>query len=142
LDPDPDLIRLSQVLRNTATVAPRSVTEFGDADLFYLAPSGLRSLRARDSSHRASTTDLGVPVHPLIRAKLEVMSDVGRRGVIGLLHPADDRFWLIFPDGEIFVFSFFPNAKVSAWTTYVTGFVIDGATTFGNRVYLRSGDTI
>src|SRR5690606_16967432 len=57
------------------------------------------------------------------------------------------RFWLCFPD-IIFVFSYFPNGKVSAWTTYLpvdsegTSFTIDEAVVFGRRVYLRSGDVI
>jgi hypothetical protein len=141
-DPDPDLISKRQVLANTGTVSPRSVTEFGDADVFYLALSGLRSLRARDSSNNATTSDLGSPVDKLIRAKLTAMSTEERRGVFGLMNPVDDRFWLIFPDGQIFVFSYFPAAKVSAWTTYQTGFAVDAAVRFGDKVYLRSGNTI
>jgi hypothetical protein len=54
----------------------------------------------------------------------------------------DDRFWLIFPDGQIFVFSYFPSAKVSAWTTYEAGFDVDGAVVFDDKVYLRSGDLV
>lgn len=142
VDPDPDLVAKRQVLRNTGTVAPRSVTEFGDSDVFYLALSGLRSLRARDSSNSASTTDLGVPVDSLIKAKLAVMTPDERKGVIGLINPVDGRFWLIFPDGEIFVFSYYSNSKVSAWTTYETGFTVDKAIVFGRRVFLRSGNTI
>lgn len=142
VDPDPDLISKRQVLTNTGTVAPKSVTEFGDADVFYLALSGLRSIRARDSSNNAVTSDLGSPVDSLIKAKLAAMTDSEREGVIGLINPVDDRFWLCFPDGQIFVFSYYPSAKVSAWTTYETGFDIDEAVVFDNRVYLRSGNTI
>lgn len=142
VDPDPDLISKRQVLANTGTVSPRSVTEFGDADVFYLATSGLRSLRARDSSNNATTSDLGSPIDKLIKAKLAAMTEDERRGVLGLINPVDDRFWLCFPDGQIFVFSYFPAAKVSAWTTYETGFAIDDAVVFGERVYLRSGDTV
>lgn len=142
VDPDPDLVAKRQTLKNTGTVAPLSVTEFGDSDVFYLALSGLRSLRARDSSNSASTTDLGVPVDSLIKAKLAVMTSDERKGVIGLINPVDGRFWLIFPDGEIFVFSYYSNSKVSAWTTYETGFTVDKAVVFKGRAYLRSGDTI
>lgn len=142
VDPDPDLIAKRQVLANTGTVSPRSVTEFGDADVFYLATSGLRSLKARDSSNNATTSDLGSPIDKLIKAKLSTMTPEERKGVLGLINPVDDRFWLCFPDGQIFVFSYFPAAKVSAWTTYETGFDIDDAVVFGERVYLRSGNTI
>lgn len=148
VDPDPDLIAKRQVLLNTGTISPRSVTEFGDADVFYEALSGLRSMRARDSSNNATTTDLGSPIDKDIRDKLASLTPTERTGVIGLINPVDDRFWLCFPDGEIFVFSFFPAAKVSAWTTYIfrdsggNQAPIDYATVFGERVYIRSGDEI
>lgn len=148
VDPDPDLISKRQLLPNTGTVSARSVTEYGDADVFYEAASGLRSVRARDSSNNAATTDLGSPVDTLIRAKLQSMTNEQKAGITGVINPVDDRFWLCFPDGEIFVFSFFPNAKVSAWTTYLftdesgNRKTVDGAVVFGERVWLRSGDKI
>jgi hypothetical protein len=142
VDPDPDLVRNTQILDETGTVSPSSVTGFGDSDVFYCDLSGERSLKARDASNSATTADLGVPVDSLITAKISAMSVDERKGIIGLINPVDKRFWLIFPDGTIFVFSFFPNAKVSAWTTYQTGFMVDKAVAFGRRIYLRSADTI
>ena len=54
LDPDPDLDGgTPQILRNTGSLSARAITEFGDNDIFYLSRSGLRSLRARDSSNSA-----------------------------------------------------------------------------------------
>lgn len=150
IDPDPALNTLRQVLANTGTRFPQSVTQFGDADVFYLDDSGLRSLKARDSSNAAATTDIGVPVDALITAKLAALDGTGQRRVFGLINPLDKRFWLIMDD-EIFVFSFYANAKVSAWSTYrtttttggvATPFAVDAVTTFAQRVWLRSGDTI
>lgn len=150
IDPDPELNRQSQVLNNTGTSAARSVTQFGDDDIFYLDASGLRSLRARDSSNAASTTDIGVPVDALLMAKMETLTEAQRSGAIGLINPIDKRFWLILHD-EVFVFSFYGNAKVSAWTTYNLSAFVDGdetpfsadeALTFRDRVYIRSGDAI
>lgn len=150
LDPDPDLIVQSQVLENTGTECPRSVTQFGDADIFYLDASGLRSLRARDSSNAAATTDVGVPIDDVLEAKVAAMTSSQKENVIGLINPTDKRFWLIMGD-EIFVYSYFPSSKVNAWTRYETTTTIDGerddfyvteAMTFDRRVFLRSGDTI
>lgn len=150
IDPDPLLNTLSQVLSGTGTNFPLSVTQFGDSDVFYLDSSGLRSLRARDSSNAAATTDIGVPVDGLITAKAAGL--VGREHLVtGFINPLDKRFWLIMED-EIFVFSFFENAKVSAWSTYGTttlddagtkgSFDVDCATVFNKRPHLRSGNTI
>lgn len=141
VDPDPSLNKLSQVLNNTGTGSPKSVTQFGDQDLFYLNESGLRSLRARDASNAAATNDIGVPVDTLIVEVLSNMSADERQNVIGLIEPRDGRFWLIMGD-RIFVFSFFAGSKVSAWSQYFPGFTVDEALVFGRRVYLRSENTI
>jgi hypothetical protein len=150
-DSDPTLNAKKQTLKNTGTASPLSVTEFGDNDLFYLDESGCRSLRARDASNSAATTDIGVPVDTLIVAKLKSLSADERKAVTGLINPEDGRFWLIMKD-TIFVFSFFGGAKISAWSTYTPSyynedgdlvtFDVDGACVYRRRVYLRSGDDI
>lgn len=140
-DVDPTLNTLSQVLNNTGAVSGNSVTQFGDSDLFYCSQSGLRSLRARDASNSASTTDIGVPVDELIIAKLRTLTEQERSQIVSLIEPAEGRLWLIIKD-TIFVFSYFSGAKVSAWSVYKPGFDVDYATVFKRRVYLRSGDTI
>lgn len=150
IDPDPLLNTISQVLSGTGTSFPLSVTQFGDSDVFYLDTSGLRSLRARDSSNAAATTDIGVPVDTLITAKADALA--GQEHLVsGFINPLDKRFWLVMKD-EIFVFTFFENAKVSAWSTYNTtttdetetaeSFEVDSTVVFNKRPHLRSGDTI
>lgn len=150
LDPDPDLVVQTQVLENTGTECPQSVTQFGDADIFYLDTSGLRSLRARDSSQAAATTDVGVPIDDILAERVAAMTATDRQKVVGLINPGDKRFWLVM-GSEIFVYSFYPNSKVNAWSRYettttvgdeVTAFSVDHALTFDRRVFLRSGDDI
>lgn len=141
VDPDPALNKQVQVLNNTGTGCARSVTQFGDNDLFYLAESGLRSLRARDSSNAAATTDIGVPIDDLVTDALSELGENGMKRVIGLIEPRDSRFWLVIGD-RIFVFSYFPGSSVSAWSMYRPGFVVDDAVVFRQRVYVRSGDRI
>jgi hypothetical protein len=146
VDPDPDLNKKAQVLYNTGTISPRTVTQFGDNDLFYLDESGLRSLKARDSSNAASTTDIGIPVDTLVVAKLTALTPLQRSQVLGLIEPSSGRFWLIFPD-EIFVFSFFEGSKISSWSTYTpsvnnVAFTVNDAVVLKKKVYLRSGDKI
>ncbi|AUQ95949.1 hypothetical protein PhaeoP66_03207 [Phaeobacter inhibens] len=150
IDPDPTLNNLSQILAETGTKHPKSVTQFGDSDVFYLDASGLRSLRARDSSNAAATTDIGVPIDGLVTAKARDL--VGQEHLVcGLINPLDKRFWLVMRD-EIFVFSFYENAKVSAWSTYKTSttaegeasvpFDVDTAVVFAGRPHLRARNTI
>lgn len=149
-DSDPANNAQRQVLNNTGTASPNSVTQFGDNDLFYLDESGVRSLRARDASNAAATSDIGVPVDPLITEVLRSLTTEQRERVIGLIEPRDGRFWLIMA-GRIFVFSFFSGSKISAWSEYtartqtgevITNFEVEDACVFRRKVYLRSGDTI
>lgn len=149
-DPDPALNRKTQVMQNTGTISPRSVTQFGDSDLFYLDESGLRSLKARDASNAAATTDIGVPVDTLITKKLSTIALDERRDIFGVIEPNTGSFWLCMKD-TIYVFSFFNGAKVSAWTTYTpsydvagvpTAFEIEDVAVYNRRVYVRSGNQV
>lgn len=140
VDPDPALNREVQTLENTGTRYPNSVTKFGDNDIFYV-DSGVRSLRARDSSNAAATTDIGVPIDTLVRAALKGVADDEIRLVTSCIEPSTGRYWLAVKD-QIFVFSYFGGAKVSAWTTYEPGFSVEQMVVFKQRVYVRSGNTI
>lgn len=141
MDPDPAASKAIQALHNTGTISPRSVTQFGDNDLFYLDASGIRSLRARDASNAAVTTDIGSAIDTLVTAYAGTVTDDQLARAIGLIEPRDGRYWLIL-GGRIFVFSYFPSAKVSAWSTYEPGFLIEDAVVFKRRVYVRSGDAV
>jgi hypothetical protein len=89
-------------------------------------------------------------VDDIIVAKLQSLTADERQRVTGLINPVDKRFWLIVKD-EVFVFSFYQSAQVSAWTTYElastvggekTSFAVQNAVVWGRRVYLRSGNLI
>jgi hypothetical protein len=140
-DPDPALSKQIQALHNTGTISARSVTEFGDTDLFYLDASGLRSLKARDASNAAVSTDIGSAIDVLLTDFMGQSSPDDVRNAIGVIEPRDGRFWLAVND-TIFVFSYFPAAKVSAWTIYKPGFKVEDMIVYKRRVYLRSGDQI
>jgi hypothetical protein len=141
MDPDPALSKAIQALHNTGTLSPRSVTQFGDSDLFYLDSSGLRSLRARDASNSAATSDIGSAIDVLLTQTVRASSADDVNGAIGLIEPRDGRFWLSL-GSQIFVFSYFPAAKVSAWSIYNPGFHVDDMTVYERRAYVRSGDQI
>lgn len=141
LDPDDALDQLAQTLVNTGSLAPRAVTQFGDGDLFYLSQTGVRSLRARDSSNTAATTDIGSPIDILLRDVLDTASASAIYRAIGVIEPRDGRYWLAIND-TIYVFSFFSQSKVSAWSEYRPGFPIDHMFEFNDRIWIRSGNAI
>lgn len=141
VDTDPANNRRSQTLKNTGTVAPRSVTQFGDTDVFFLDESGIRSLRARDSSNAAFTSDVGSAVDTLLLTDLAALGTDARADAIGLIEPRDGRFWLCLRN-RIYVFSYFTATKISAWSVYEPGFEIEDAAVYRRRAYVRSGNTI
>ncbi|WP_068314941.1 hypothetical protein [Polycladidibacter hongkongensis] len=140
-DPNPDLAKIGQTLEKTGTFAPRSVTAFGVDDVFYLDTSGVRSLRARDSSNSPATTDIGSAIDPLITEDIDRLGLAGVAKAIAVKEPRDGSFWLILPD-KIYVFSYFTASKISAWSLYEPGFEVKGAVVHERRVYLRSDDAI
>ncbi len=140
-DPDDTLSKRAQTLYNTGSLAHRAVTQFGDGDVFYLSKSGVRSLRARDSSDSAATMDVGSSIDPIITEKLGSLTADEASRAIGLIEPRNGRYWLIIKD-RIYVFSYFRSAKVSAWSEYLPGFDVDDAVVWDGKVWLRSGDDI
>lgn len=140
-DVDPANNRLTQVLSNTGTIAGRSVTAFGDSDVFYLDESGLRSLRARDASNAAFTSDIGTAIDPLLVADQQALTFDERAAAIGLMEPRDGRFWLILKN-KVYVFSYFTGSKISAWSTYELPFVVTDSAIYKRKVYLRGDDDV
>jgi hypothetical protein len=141
IDTDPANNRQGQVLSNTGTVSANSVVSVGDIDVFYLSDSGVRSLRARDSSNSAVVNDVGTPIDNLVLADLEPLTDDQKRACCAVIEPIDGRYWIAI-GSKIYVYSYFPNSSVAAWSTYEPGFAITKFTTKDGRVYARSGNII
>lgn len=139
---DDDLNNLDQVLRNTGTRSPRSTQEFAGNDVFYLDDAGIRSLRARDASNNAFGSGVGGPINALVR---DWMRDgatpqevVNARSVV---EPQEARFWMSIGE-RIYVYSYFPETQVAAWSWYEPGFVVDDFAVAANRVYVRANNRL
>lgn len=140
VDPDPTQNSELQVLNNTGTISPKSVIEFGDNDVFYLSISGIRSLRARDSSNAAFVNDVGVAIDATIQELIRE-DEVAARAAAGILEPRESRYMLAI-GSSVFVFSFFTTSKVTAWSKYSPGFTIDDWAFMDQIVLCRTGDSI
>jgi hypothetical protein len=130
-----------QIITETGTRSPRSVRGFGDLDVFYLADTGIRSLRARDTTNTAGVQDVGTPIDPLVRDWINTLPETDVANAVAVVEPLDGRFWIAIGT-RIFVFTYFPTKRISAWTWYEPGFRVDYFATQADRVYARSGDTI
>lgn len=140
VDPDPALNKQMQVLDNIGTLAPKSIVPFGDVDLFFLSDTGLRSLRVRTNTDSATLSDIGSPIDPLIVAAVKAAGGNASKAV-GAIEPVDGRYLLQI--GTItYVFSFFPNGKVSGWSTYESGLAITDFAVSGKQLYARAVNKI
>lgn len=138
---DPALNARQQVIPNTGSRAHKSVISFGDLDVFYLSDSGIRSLRARASLNTAAVNDVGTMIDPFVRDQMLTLTDAQIAAAVAVLDPVDDRYWLGLGN-KIFVFSYFPGSKISAWSYYEPGFTMSDAVQLNDRVYVRSSNTI
>jgi hypothetical protein len=139
IDPDPAQNSQIQVLRAAGTEARRSLKQFGSGDVLYLAQTGIRSLRARDSSNAAAVSDIGSPIDSYIRDMARDNTAAYMQSAIGIIEPVSNRFWMVFPD-KILVLSSFPSPKVTAWSTYIPEFEIESVVVGDDEVLLLSTD--
>jgi hypothetical protein len=138
---DAQLLSLVQTLSNTGTVAKRSIVSYGNNDVFYLDTTGIRSLRARDASNAAFVSDIGTSVDPFVRAYADSLPREQVSQAVGVVEPIDGRFWLAMGP-RIFVLSYFPGSKISAWSYYEPGFTVTDFARSRERLYARAGNTI
>lgn len=149
-DADPAKFVKGQTLTNIGTVAPLSVQGLGELDVVFLADSGVRSLRVRDSSGNAYINDIGSPIDALLQAVLASMTDLQKAASPSVDNPIDGRYWLFVKD-RFYVLSYYPTIGIQAWSTYLPQFQQgDSMATFvpqalqiqDGRVYIRSSDAI
>jgi hypothetical protein len=141
MDPDPTLNTFRQLLQNTGTRSPKAIIGYGNSDLLYPSDTGIRSLRARDSANNAAVDDIGTRIDATVIEYLATLTDAQIRNACSVTDPTDGRAWIALGN-RIFVFSFFPGSKVSAWSWYEPGFEIDNMAVAGKRIYVRSGESV
>jgi hypothetical protein len=136
VDADPAQNAFTQLLRAAGTTAPLSPLQYGSGDVLYLDQSGIRSLKARDSSNSAAVSDIGSPVDPTIQTIHNTNGQAYMDAAIALLEPSVGRFWMVFPT-QILVLSYFPGPKITAWGQFTVPFTIQYAVTSGGKIFLR-----
>lgn len=136
---DDTLNNPDQFLENTGTRAPRSTLEFGGNDVFYLDDLGVRSIRARGETNNAYASELGAAINPVIRDWMRASSPEQIDGAVSAVEPVDGRFWLAI-GSRAFVFSFYPNTGIAAWTWYNFDFGVTDLARTGNQLWARGDD--
>jgi hypothetical protein len=139
VDPDPAATAPVQTLKGVGTFSSQTVVPYKGGDVIFYDPTGIRSLRARDSSKSAYTADIGSAIDVLTQAAYAATPVDRREMASAVIEPETGRIWIAIED-TIFVLSQYDVTKVTAWTVYKPGFVVDYMTVFDGRVYLRSGE--
>lgn len=137
-DPDPSLNTIVQKIARTGARAALATISYLDSDTFYLSSTGVRSLRSKDSSNIAIANDVGSPIDPLLIAAFSSLSAADVLKGFAAVDPVDGRYMLNL-GSTIYSFSFFPNAKISAWTTMVPAEALTEFLVFNNQLYARGG---
>lgn len=141
VDADPAKNVPTQNLNNTGTRSPKSVASYGDIDVFYLSDTGIRSIRARDSTNSAAVNDVGTPIDTYLQEHLRSLESAVVEAATAVVEPIDGRYMLAV-GRKIFVFSYFPSKKISGWSYYDVDFDINNFFVRDGRVYCVSGRSI
>jgi len=96
--------------------------------------------KAINASMAAAVNDVGSPIDKLM---MDLVRDVSWDvyNACAAVAPITGRYWLCIGN-KIYILSYFPAAKISAWSTFSLDFPVQFITTCGNRLVLRSGDTL
>lgn len=146
INSDPALWVQAQLMQNIGTIAPASVVALGDLDVFFLADTGIRSLRVRDASSNAFVNDIGSPIDQLIQNALLNIGNTTAQTSCGIVDPSANRYWLAVngkinagsqAQGTIYALSYFPSSKVIAWSTYLPTLKIGGVLKQFNPIAFR-----
>lgn len=146
MDEDPASNQLVQTISNCGLVAPHARSPYSTGDVLFLHTSGVRSLKARDSSNAASVSDIGSPVDDPVRQFIAQarVADPGHPVPeqlaisMGVIEPLTGQFWLNLGT-DIYVLSLSPASNITAWSTYSDGFTPDWMAIADDRIWLRAG---
>lgn len=135
VDPDPKLHRLV----NTVPIGTRFAYSHANmgGDIFFLAPSGFRSVAVQSFSNNMMDNDIGSPIDALVQADIRqdglVPKMVYYRGVGQLM---------CFMGSYAYVYSYSRSSKISAWSIWTFPLAVDAVAEYEARLYLRCGDDL
>ena len=142
MDPDPDLSQQVQTLGDVGVLAHNAAARYANGDVLFLSDTGIRSIRARDSSNAAVENDIGSPIDSIIQAKRIADFTGPEDSITAMTDPLTGHWWLVW-GSDVYVLSHYPNSKVSAWSQFDFGSVsIDYVARGSARVFFRAGNNL
>lgn len=141
MDPDPDLSQQIQVLGSVGLIAHNAAARYANGDVLFLSDTGIRSLRARDSSNAAVLNDIGSPIDDIITDKRIAEFTSPEDPIYAQTDPLSGHWWLAWGQ-DVYVLAYYPASKVSAWSQYRFDVPVDHLARGSSRLFIRSGDDI
>lgn len=141
MDPDPALSEQIQTLGSTGLIAHNAAARYGNGDVLFLADTGIRSIRARDSSNAAVLNDIGSPIDDLIVDKRIAEFTSPTDKIYADADPLSGHFWMAWGQ-DAYVLAYYPASKVSAWSRFRFPVSIDYLARGSSRLFLRAGNQI
>jgi len=135
VDPDPELIDLTDSIESVGTLYHRSAVPVAN-DLMFLAQNGFRSISLVVLTGNLQDNDVGSPVDDLVRPSYGVTDDP-----LSIYFPMLGQTWSINRE-HVWVYSFSRTAKLSAWSEYTFPFALDDATVLNQELFVRAGDDV
>lgn len=135
VDPDPALHAFLQSV-DVGTVYPYSHANMS-GDVFFLSPSGVRTITRQDVTTNLIDADVGSPID----------TELLKGNFISLTNPraqyyrGGGQFWL-YSGSKVMVFTFSRTTGVSAWSLYEYPFTIDEMDELNAELYMRSGNNV
>jgi hypothetical protein len=130
-----------KVLDNIGTMAPKSVVPYANTDVFFLSDSGIRSVQARDITNAPFVSDVGSPIDTFIQEWFEENTEDVIAKAAAAIEPIDGRLMLAIGE-RIFVLSYFPGSKITAWSYIEPGFTATDILRVQRKLFLRDATTI
>jgi hypothetical protein len=136
MDQDPAKNQIVQVIGGLGVIGGNAHVRYGNGDILFLADTGIRSLKARDSSGAATQGDIGTPIDDLVKEMRRSLVPGDLEKLQGLVDPGDGTIWFVWRNKAL-VLAYYPVSDVTAWSRFDFGFTAEYATVCGNRVFLR-----
>lgn len=134
VDPDPEL----HAFVSTTPIGTRYQNSHANMsnDIYFLSPSGFRSIAVQANSTNLMDMDVGSPIDSLM---LQVM-----RGAISpnTVYYRGGGQLMSFIGNQVYVYTFSRAAKISAWAIWDLPVSVDAVTELEGVLYLRSGDVV
>ena len=136
MDQDPLKNQIVQVIGGIGLLGGNAHVRYGNGDILFLADTGIRSLKARDSSGAVTQGDIGTPIDDLVKEMRRSLAPGDLEKLQALVDPSDGTVWFVWRN-KVLVLAYYPVADVSAWSRFDIGFTAEYATVCTNRVFLR-----